>query len=514
MTDQLSSHLTRFLVASTALVTLAIAPQAAADGPLLSDSDADPETIINGQEVVECGWPTVVSVRSGGGLCTGTLVHPRVVVYAAHCGGGNKTIGFGQEASAADKTANVMFCETNPEYQGVNDQAHDWAFCLLQDPITEIPFSPPLYGGCEVNQLQAGIDVAIVGYGGNQANSSGAGLLRWGMTQVLGVTNSVANVGGNPNPGICPGDSGGPAFLQLEDGSWRPFGIASTVTGGCGGTGQHSMIHGAVPWLESRTGVDITPCHDLDGTWNPTFECQGFFAGGSEGYGSWGDWCAGTPSIGAASTCGDPFDAQPDNDPPVVSITNPMDGAEYPVEENTLNIEIDAYDEGWGLKEVRIKINGDEQPVADTYPPYTFTLQFPAGTWELIAVAEDGAGLIAESVPVNVGIGEPADPTTGDPTTGEPTDGTTDDPSDTDTDVGSESDAGTDPTNDPTSVDPTAGPTTGDTLTGEVGTDSGTGMMDEEGCACSVKPSGPSGLAGLSIAALGLLGLRRRRCRS
>ena len=39
--------------------------------------------IFDGMTVPQCGWPTAVSVTSGGGLCTGTLVHPRVVIYAA-----------------------------------------------------------------------------------------------------------------------------------------------------------------------------------------------------------------------------------------------------------------------------------------------------------------------------------------------------------------------------------------------------------------------------------------------
>ncbi len=43
-----------------------------------------PQSIYRGTEVAECGWPSVVYLREAG--CTGTLVHPEVVLYASHCG--------------------------------------------------------------------------------------------------------------------------------------------------------------------------------------------------------------------------------------------------------------------------------------------------------------------------------------------------------------------------------------------------------------------------------------------
>jgi MYXO-CTERM domain-containing protein len=70
-------------------------------------------------------------------------------------------------------------------------------------------------------------------------------------------------------------------------------------------------------------------------------------------------------------------------------------------------IDLEAADEGWGVREVRIKVDGAEQPVTDALPPYHFeNADFPAGTWELVGVAEDWAGNIAESEPVYIGIGE------------------------------------------------------------------------------------------------------------
>ena len=70
------------------LVLSALSTTAWAGEPEGVEIDADPAepSVYQGNPVGTCGWPTAVAVTSGGGLCTGTLVHPRVVVYAAHCG--------------------------------------------------------------------------------------------------------------------------------------------------------------------------------------------------------------------------------------------------------------------------------------------------------------------------------------------------------------------------------------------------------------------------------------------
>lgn len=374
--------------------------------PAISTPLPDAQPIFGGQGVVDCAWPTAVAVTNGGALCTGTLVHPRVVMYAAHCGGGDSKILFGEDISTPIKTIKTDLCLTNPEYNGVNDQAHDWAFCKLSQPITDIPITPVVYG-CETSAVTKGIMAAVTGFG-IPTQTGDAGVKNWAMTPVRGVYSMSADVGGNGEPGICPGDSGGPAFVRFPDNSWHVFGIASTLTGQCGGVGTHSLAWNAVPWIEKESGIDITPCHDVDGTWNPDFRCTGFYAAEpGEGFGQYGDWCPGTPKNSSSATCGAAFDAVPDTTPPTVQIVLPLAGDHLDVETFETPIEIDAQDgNGWGIKVVRMKINGAEQENVDEVFPYQFSaVKFPKGTWELIAIAEDGAGLITESAPVVVQVG-------------------------------------------------------------------------------------------------------------
>lgn len=452
--------------------------------------DPTPEAVHGGTPNAVCSWPTAVAVTGGNSLCTGTLVHPRLVMYAAHCGAGNKSIQFGEDLGSPKKTIQAELCMTYPDYFGVNDQEHDWAFCRLSEAVTEVPVTPVVFG-CETEIVYPTQTAAVSGFGiTTEGGNSGA--KNWGLTPVRSVGSGSADVGGGNDPGICPGDSGGPAFVQYPDGSWHTFGIASTLTGQCGGVGTHSLAWNAVPWIEQESGVDITPCHDVDGTWNPTHKCTKFYAGeAGVGVGEWLQWCSGTPASASSKTCGAAFDAEPDDTPPTVAITVPM-SADYPDETSlTTPIEVAADDgDGWGVVMVSLKINGQVQPLTDEEPPYAFAnVKFPKGSYELIAVAEDAAGHVAESLPVTLNIGVvPSDPTTGeDSDSGEvPT-------------SGADADADADSASDPSAATSLTGAETADTAPGE----------GDEGCGCRSEAPARSVPAGLAL--LLALGLCRRR---
>ena len=69
----------------------------------------------------------------------------------------------------------------------------------------------------------------------------------------------------------------------------------------------HALMHPAVPWIEERSGVDITPCHDVDGNWDPSPDCGGFYAGDTDASASWDVLCDGLSVTAPASTCGEPY---------------------------------------------------------------------------------------------------------------------------------------------------------------------------------------------------------------
>lgn len=458
------------------LLTLALVPAVASAGNPDEVTDVergDGPAIFQGQPADHCAWPNTVAVQNGGSLCTGTLITPEVVLYAAHCGASNTQIRFGESTGGGAKTVTPEFCQTNPGYGGVNDQGHDWAYCKLSQPITDLPVTPILFG-CEGELLQNGGSVYIVGFG--QTHIGGAGTKYWAETSFIdiNVAGGTVSLGGNGQPSVCPGDSGGPAFIRHpQQGTWHHVGIASTVAGGCGGFGTHALSAAAVNWVEEGTGTDVTPCFDPNGTWNPGPFCGDFYMGEpGVGYGTFsGEWCEGTPRLPFSATCGDGFGGD-DDVPPTVSISSPADGTAYDGTSAEVTITIDAADDSGFIKEVGIIIDGDEQPAYDTMAPYEFGgVVFPEGQYVLEAVARDFAGNETISDPIGIGIGvDPPDPTTGDEGADE---GISD------------------------------------------GTGSGPGGRDDdggEGCSCSTTPSqGAAPLGLMMLAGLGLAGVRRRR---
>lgn len=444
--------------------------------------DPDPTPILGGEVAGTCDWPSAV-LMSG---CSGTLVHPEIVIYAAHCGS-TGSVGFGVDGN--DRSAPTEYCRDSPRYP---EEGWDIAYCKLAQPVTDVPIAPILMG-CELDQLQVGTEVWMASFGQSSNAGGGFGTKRFVRGEIGGFPSGGKKIGlfyADSDTGTCSGDSGGSNFVKLDDGTWRAFGITVSHAGGnCGGSSQSTRMWVAAPWIEEDSGVDITPCHDGDGAWNPGPDCGGFPESLDDGSGlAWDTGCGPGPVGGSSGQCGPPSGDEPDGTAPSVEITVPIDGA-YEGPTYRTPIEISAADDS-GILDVTIRIDGSDIATLTAEPYQIANVDLPAGSHEIAAVARDWSGNVTDAVPVQVVVGEDmggtggdGDGTTGDGTSG---DGTSGDPSDGDSDA-------------PPDGSDTGG---GDGDVPETDPDGGEG-----GCSC--RESGPLG-GGLLWWSVWLL-IRRRR---
>lgn len=201
--------------------------------------------IVGGHFAAINQWSNVVALDDA---CTGSLIAPHVVLFAAHCDTPSEVL-VGNDIGAPERSVPVTRCVRHPE--AALKTGRDFAFCVLSESIN-LP-APRILQAGEAAALRPGQPAVIVGFG--RDDHGAIGRKRVAETTVRCITRSGQILAGDANADTCTGDSGGPLFVATDGGSWRLAGVLSAGTG-CGKGGFYDFVGDALPWLETEAGID------------------------------------------------------------------------------------------------------------------------------------------------------------------------------------------------------------------------------------------------------------------
>jgi len=206
--------------------------------------------------------PPVVNVINGKSACTATLVGPRVLLTAAHCGVNGDELTFRLNGQGYRATL-----ARSPLHENINSH-HDYAIAVIDRAVQGV--EPWAIAGSVVR----GDRLFFLGYGCSELNArTGAGPQRLGLISVSEVEPDWFEALRTVGSAVCPGDSGGPAF-DLEHGRHEVRGVVS-IYHYSGGGGFADITQGIarkyLADVASRLGVEICGITSACGREEPSY---------------------------------------------------------------------------------------------------------------------------------------------------------------------------------------------------------------------------------------------------
>jgi trypsin len=219
--------------------------------------------IVGGRPTTD--FPDCVAVGSSDTwCCSGFLVASNVVVTAAHCAGqcsDRVLVGDSTESDGGGRVVEVAEVRKRDDY--VKGGPNDLALLILREDVPGV--EPRAIASAAA--LAEARTVRLVGFGTtDQYAVGGYGTKRAvdvpiaSSDPVFGATPEREFVAGKPllDRDSCKGDSGGPAYIETNNG-WLVAGVTSRQTKDscrpCGDGGIYARLHVFEDWIKGAPGV-------------------------------------------------------------------------------------------------------------------------------------------------------------------------------------------------------------------------------------------------------------------
>lgn len=210
--------------------------------------------VIGGTDATPNMFPSAVAF----GYCSGVLVHPNIVLSAAHCFPEfeeNVEIHFGTTFQNPDLVVMADYCLPYAAFakKGMATGT-DWAYCFIADGVSEVKPVPAITAK-ELNSIEI-TRVTSVGFGRDENNE--AGKKKVAQLSVVNVVGGEVWLTDTGDGLLAPGDSGGPTYVALPSGELRV--LATTSYGGVSKSLQWEGVSAVTPmadWVLRDSGIDI-----------------------------------------------------------------------------------------------------------------------------------------------------------------------------------------------------------------------------------------------------------------